>query len=188
MHVDAEPCVVGEVIAIIIRVWIKHDIVAIPQPTVDETYVCRSDAEEEATKPEAVRTAAFNSPNTASADFTGKMAVLPGMIQVIARIVSPLIMSHPAIIRRIDVRRLRMPGSVIKFAVILRWLIVDGSVLRHSMRGTNRTTSWNVPAANFWAVITLISSLGLTAVLVSTPGLTTVLVSTTTSLLGNHEC
>lgn len=181
MDVGAQPCVVGQVPAGIIGIVIEHDIVTVPKPAITKGYIGRGNTEEETAKPEAIRSATFNPPDVPCTDLSGKMPVLPGMIQVIARIVSAFV-PNPLVIVRVDVGRFRVSWLIVESAIVLRRLIVWPLLLRNLdwriVSGANGTVCRDVSAANFR---TLRPTL-LPAALFST-----FLFSSTTTLLRDHE-
>jgi len=97
LHVDvgAESRVVGEVPAVMVGIFVDHDLVAVPEPVTAQGKIKGGDAESEAAKPEAVGTASANAPYMAAAEATGESAMFPGMIEVEAGIVSPGIVPDP---------------------------------------------------------------------------------------------
>lgn len=105
--VGAEPHVVGEVPAIVIRVLVDHDLIGAPIPSIAEGKVNRSDGEVETAEPEALSTAASNAPHVALAETAIEVAVLPGMIQMIVGIVAAGIVADPFVVG-VDVRSVGM--------------------------------------------------------------------------------
>jgi hypothetical protein len=97
-------------------VWvlINHDFIAIPKPIPAEAYIVGSNGEEEAAKPEAARTAALKSEDVAGAKPASEMAVLPGVLQVIVRVITASFMSNPLAVV-VNVRRFRVSGLVIEY-------------------------------------------------------------------------
>jgi hypothetical protein len=78
MNVGSEPDVVGEVPAVVVGVFVDHDIVAIPKPVAAEADIVGSDAEIESAEPKAIRAASAEVPDAAATEAAGKVAVLPG--------------------------------------------------------------------------------------------------------------
>jgi hypothetical protein len=79
----------------VVRIVIDNDIVAVPQPVVAEADVIRGNAEIEAAEPESVRTAATEMPNVTATEAAGKASVLPGMIEVVVRIIGAGVVANP---------------------------------------------------------------------------------------------
>jgi hypothetical protein len=73
--------------------------------------------------------------------------MFPGAIQMVTRIISALIVSDPLIVRRVNMRRLGVPRSVVELAIVRRGLL--GNALRRRMSGALWAMSRNMPAANF---------------------------------------
>ena len=140
VDVGAEANVVGEVPTDVVGVFVDDDLVAVPEPTVAEADVIGSDAEIEATEPEAGRTAAGEMPDMAAAKAAGEMAMLPRMIEMIVRIVGAGVMANPlavvVYVRRFGMARLiGVSGSF------------GGSAVRSSFR-RRRATLRNVSVAD----------------------------------------
>jgi hypothetical protein len=112
VNVGAQPDVVSEIPAFVVRVFVNHDIVAIPEPVVGVGEVKRGDAEVIAAKPETARIASLNAPAVSAAKAAVEAAMLPGMIEVEAHIVAPAFVSHPFPVV-VDVRGLGVPFAVV---------------------------------------------------------------------------
>lgn len=107
VHVRSEPDIIGEVPSYVIRVVIDDDIVAIPVPVAAIPHIESCNAEIESPKPEAARTTADQMPDMAPANSAREMAVFPGMVEVKAGIVGPVVMADPLSVV-VDVGRFRM--------------------------------------------------------------------------------
>lgn len=94
-----------------VRVFIYNDLVGPPIPVVAEAVVGGKDAEGEAAEPEAFAIAAFNTPDVLGAEACGEVAVGPGMIDVVVRIILARVMANPFAVG-VDVRSVRMTGFV----------------------------------------------------------------------------
>jgi len=57
VDVGTQPHVVGEVPAVVVRVFVDHNLIAVPEPVTAVTHVERCDIEIETSKPEPARTA-----------------------------------------------------------------------------------------------------------------------------------
>ena len=126
-----------------VRIVIDNDIVAVPQPVIAEADVIRGNAEIEAAEPESVRTAAPEMPNVTATEAAGKAAVLPGMIEVVVRIIGAGVVANPLAVS-VDVRCIGMAGLVVKVTGFLsgrgmrsvhwRWAM-GGNVCRSTSNG-----------------------------------------------------
>ncbi len=111
VDVCPEPSVIGQVPSVMIGVVVDYDTVAVPQPVVAETVIIRCYAEVESVEEEPFPISSPQMPDMAFSDASGKAAVFKGMVQVIVRIVTASIVSHPLIIG-MDVRSFRVSGLV----------------------------------------------------------------------------
>src|SRR5450432_3507663 len=137
-HVDvsSKPHVVGQVVAVMIGVFVDHDVVAIPQPIVAKPDVEVGDAEVEAAEPEPAGDAAGEVPDMAAAKSAGKVAVFPGMIEVVVGIVAAGVVADPLAIG-VNVRHVGMARFVAEVPVFFHWM--------RRAHG-RRTAGRNVPA------------------------------------------
>src|SRR5271169_3297081 len=110
-----------------VGVCVDYDIVAIPKPIIAEAKVKGSDGEVETAKPETVGTTSSDAPHVVTAEAAGEVAMLPGVIQVEAGLVSPVVVPHPLPIV-VDVR-----GFGVTFIVTIGSF--GRSLVRHAMRG-----------------------------------------------------
>ena len=88
MHVGAEADVVREILAVVVGIFVDHDLVGLPEPIVAIAEIIRCDAEIKAAEPETAGASAREMPDVAAAETAGKVAVLPRMIHVVVRIVA----------------------------------------------------------------------------------------------------
>jgi hypothetical protein len=107
VNVSAQPNVVGEVPAIVIRIFVDHDLFTVPQPIIGKAIVFGCNAEIEAIEPETVPTAAREAEDMASPKAAGEPPVFPGAIKMEAGIITARVMADPLIIR-VNVRGFRM--------------------------------------------------------------------------------
>jgi hypothetical protein len=122
VNIGAEPNVVGEVPADMVRIGIEHDVVAIPEPVVAVVKVGRGDAEEGAVKAEALASATSETVDVRGAKGAWKMSVFPRPIEVVTCVVSAGIVTDPAIRSGIHVGSVGMSGLLGKLAELaLRW-------------------------------------------------------------------
>ena len=111
MHVGAQPGVIGQVPALVIRVVVDHDLIGVPQPITGEGEIVRRDAEEEPVEPEPSRTTAPEAKDMSSAEAAVETTVLPWMIEVVVPVVTTRVMTNPAAVR-VHMRRIRMSIAV----------------------------------------------------------------------------
>ena len=131
VDVGAETNVVGKVIAVVIGVFIDHDVVAIPPPVITESDVKRGNAEIESAEPETIGPASGEMPDVAAAEAAGEMAMLPRMVEMVVGIIAAGIVTHPLSIA-VDVRGIRMPIVIVKvFGIRMRGSYRNGSVCRN---------------------------------------------------------
>ena len=130
VDVGAETNVVGKVKAVVIGVFIDHDVVAIPPPVITESDIKRGNAEIKSAEPETIGTASGEVPDMATTEAASEMAVLPGMVQVVVGIIAAGIVTDPFSIA-VDMRGVRMPITIFKVFGIRMW----GSHRNGSMRG-----------------------------------------------------
>lgn len=111
MDVGAQSRVVGEIPAVMVGIFVDYDLVAVPEPVRAQGQVKGGNAESEAAKPETVGPASCNAPDVAAAEAAGEAAMFPGMVEMEARIIAPVIMADPFTVV-MDVRSLWVPGFV----------------------------------------------------------------------------
>lgn len=158
MHVRAEPGIVGKIPAWIIRIFVDHNGVGVPQPVGNVRIVGRRDAKVEAVEPEAVWPSAGKMENVAGAEAAAKVTVLPGAVEMIARLHPMICVADPFAVR-VYMRCVRMTFRIAKimlaaprFVFVARWrrnrcLWTRFSCLRMSFIPC-RSVGWNVAAAN----------------------------------------
>ena len=127
MDVGPQAHVVGQVPAVVVRVIINHDLVTVPQPVIAEVVVGRCNAEVETVEPKAVWAAPAESKPVATADAASEASVFPWAIQMEAPVIASGIMPYPLVIG-MDVRRLRMPGTVVKVSHFRAAFLSRGSL------------------------------------------------------------
>src|SRR5579862_3470916 len=98
MHIGAEPHVVGKVPAVMVRIGIEHNIVAVPEPAVYKIVIVGSNLEEEAAEFKSVPVSATKPEYMIRADWTGKMSMLPWAINMIVGIVSAAVVADPPVV------------------------------------------------------------------------------------------
>ena len=95
VDVRPQPRVVGEIPAVMVGIFVDHDLVAVPEPVTAQGKVKGCDAESEAAKPETGGTATANAPYMAAAEAAGESAMLKGMIDVEAGIIASGVVADP---------------------------------------------------------------------------------------------
>lgn len=155
VNVSAESHVVGKIVAGIVRVVVEHDVIGVPLPAIYKDKVNGGNAEEEAAEPETIATASAKPPYMTRAESARETAVLPGVIEVVARIISAFIVPDPLIIAGMNVGRVGVSSPVVEFAVVrgrrLRGTLFWSSPWRwRCVLGRSGPASWNVPATNLW--------------------------------------
>jgi hypothetical protein len=95
VRVTAQPHVITEVPANMIRVLIDHDLVTIPQPTVDKAVIVRSDAKVESVEPKTLSISSRKPEDMAAAEAAREASVFPRMILAVVGIISAGIMPEP---------------------------------------------------------------------------------------------
>ena len=118
MNVSAQPDVVSQVPAIVIRVLVDHDIVTIPEPVITEVVVVGGNAEVETTKPETLPVSSSEPKDMAAAESTGKASVFPRMVEVVMGVTTAGIVSDPLVVC-VNVGSFRMSPLVCKVVVFL---------------------------------------------------------------------
>jgi hypothetical protein len=81
--------------------------------------------EKESAHVEPLAISSVQPPNVPWPNRSCETSMLPGMIQMVVRIVPPCVVSHPAIVLRVNVRRLRMTLLILigpSLLALLLWL------------------------------------------------------------------
>jgi hypothetical protein len=107
MDVSSQPDVVSKIPAVVVGILVDHDLIRAPVPSIAEGEVNGSDCEVETAEPKALSIATGNTPNVALTESAVEVAVLPGMIEVIVRIIGAGIVADPFIVG-VDVRGVGM--------------------------------------------------------------------------------
>ena len=111
MAIGAQTDVVCQVEAVVVRIFVNYDLIGAPVPVVAEAVIDGEDAEGEAAEPEAFAIAAFNTPDVLGTEAASEVAVGPGMIDVIVRIIGARIVANPFSVG-VDMRGVGMTGFV----------------------------------------------------------------------------
>ena len=104
-----------------VGVFVDHDIVAVPKPVAAEADVVGSNAKVEAAEPETIGAAAAEVPDVAAAEAASKVAVLPGMVEVVVNIVMAGVVADPFAVG-VNVRRGGMASLVVEVRGLRRWM------------------------------------------------------------------
>ena len=123
MNVGAQPGVVGQIPAFVIRVFVDDDLIGIPEPAAAEADVVGRDAEVKAAEPEARRASAGEMPDVAAAKPARKAAMFPGMIEVVVRIIAAGVVTYPLVVC-VHVGSFWVSGLVAKRCVLGRWMTI----------------------------------------------------------------
>jgi len=102
----------------VIGVVVEHDVVGIPIPVVDVTDIKGSDAEVEASEPEAARATSSETPAAFAANRSGEATVLPRAVEMELRVIAAEVVSDPLAVV-VDVGSFRMTFSIAKRALSL---------------------------------------------------------------------
>src|ERR1017187_5223062 len=112
VHVRAEPRVIGQVPAVVVRVLVDHDLVAVPEPVAHVVVLERRDLKSEAAEPESFPGAAAEPEDVLWTETSREPAMCPDVVEVVLGIAAPGIMSNPAAVIGVDVRSDGMSGLV----------------------------------------------------------------------------
>lgn len=119
VHIGAEPDVVSQVPAIVVGIFVNHDIVAIPKPVPAITDVEGGYAETKTAEPETVRASAAEMPYMATAEAAGEVSMLPGMIEMIVDVGPAGVVADPLAVV-MNVGSIGMPRLVVEMLGGLR--------------------------------------------------------------------
>jgi hypothetical protein len=97
VHVGAEAWVVGEVPAGVVGVFVDDDVVGIPEPATHVGKVVRGDAPIPIVEAESIGTAAGEMPAMRRAEAAVPVAVLPGVVDVVVRVVGTAVVADPLV-------------------------------------------------------------------------------------------
>lgn len=111
MNVGAQPDVERQVPADVVRVVVNHDLVTVPHPVVAEAVVIGGNAEIETAEPEAVARSAGQMPNVAAANSSGKVPVLPRVIDVVVGVSRAGLVPDPFAVG-VNVWSIGVPGRI----------------------------------------------------------------------------
>ena len=143
MHVNAKSRVVRQVPTHVIWIIVNDNLVATPVPARAKSYICRSDTEIEAVKPEARGSTPRQVPHMSRPKATREVPVRPRMIQVVVGVSRPA-MSYPMIIGRVHVRCIWMSCRIVKIRLRCcpMWLSSMGFSSRRRPVRRNMSTAY----------------------------------------------
>ena len=161
MNVGAQAYVVGEIPAIVVGIFVNHDVVAVPIPVIGVGKVKRGDAEVEATKPETPGIPTLDAPTMSTAEATLKAAVLPRVVLAKAVIIPPHVVPNPFAVV-VDVWGfgmavavlIRVPVAVVMVVIVA---IVCMPVAVISLRAVMRNVSSTDIVVAVVAIVVLVS-------------------------------
>ena len=123
MDVGAQPNIVSQIPTDMVGIFVNHDVIAIPQPVAAIADVDRGHTKVEAAEPEPAGTAALKPERVAGTESGAEMAVLPGMVQMKARVVLARVVSNPFPVC-VDMRSCRVS-----------WFVGERTIRDRSMAG-----------------------------------------------------
>lgn len=118
MHVRPGTDVVSQVPAQVIGIFVEHDVVRIPEPVAAVGNVIGSYGKVISAEPEALRISSRQPPAMLWPEAACEVPTLPGMIQVIVRVVAPGAMPDPFSVG-VNVRCVGMAFLITEMSVIL---------------------------------------------------------------------
>ena len=129
VDVGASSRVVGQIPAVVVRIVVDNNGIAVPVPVIGVVVIVGSYAEVEAAKPKALAVSSSQTVFMTAAKAACEAAMFPGMIQVIVRVAAAGIVAHPIVIV-VDVRRVGMIGPIAEGAtVVLRTAVLSAILL-----------------------------------------------------------
>ena len=144
MNVGAEAHVVGQVVARVVRVFVDHDVVGVPEPAIAICQVKGRNVPVPAVEPEPAGAAAAEVPNVPASKSAGKAAMGKGLIDVIVCVAAASVMADPFV--SIHVGNIGMAVLVRKVAIrlcgtdVVAWLgaALGRRLVGSGARGTGR--------------------------------------------------
>jgi len=135
----------------VVGILVDHDLIAGPVPARYDVVIESGDVPVEIAKPEAFPVSTCQHEDMLRSEAAAKTPVCPRLIEVVMRIVSAAIVSHPLVVPGVYVRNVRMAFPVHVHMVLRGWLLSPGrgrSARRlDSLRGSG-TVSGNVSTPN----------------------------------------
>ena len=115
VDVSAEPGVISEIPAGVVRVFVNHDGIRVPKPIAHIADFVREDAEVPAVEPKTIRAAAAKMIHVASSETAGEAAVLPGMLHVKTSVIAAGV-ADPFVVPSVHMGRVGMTFGVAEVA------------------------------------------------------------------------
>ena len=117
MHVGSHADVVRQIPSVMVGIFVDNDLIRIPEPIVAVADIVRSNAKVKAAEPETRWAAASKMPDVATTKATGKVTMLPRMVDVVVGIIAAGVMAHPLIVG-VDVGSVRMTTFVTEIRMV----------------------------------------------------------------------
>ena len=114
VSVSAEPRVVCQIPAGVVRIFVDHHLVSRPVPARDDAVVVRRDVPIVIPKPEPFPVSSAEHENMLWPETTGITSVRPRLFDAIVRVVPSAVMPHPLIVLGVNVWIFGMPRLVLK--------------------------------------------------------------------------
>ena len=130
VNVSAEARVVGQVPSGMLRVFVNHNVIAVPAPIVDIAVIVAGHAEIISIEPEAVTVTTAQAVDVISTEAV-EAAILPGAVLTVVTVVAAVIVANPFIVI-VDVRRIRVAfavGIAAIFSAVLSVIVLIAAVL-----------------------------------------------------------
>lgn len=153
VNIGSEPDVIGQIPAVVIRIFVNDNLVGIPEPVVAETEVGGSHTEREAGEPEARRLSSGQPEDMPFSKASGEAPAFPRTVQMVPRVLSTTLVSYPLVVP-VHVRSFgvsRTVGKTAAFGLTSRlWTLLLGALFTrwclNSCRGW--AMGWDVPVAH----------------------------------------
>jgi hypothetical protein len=128
VNIFARTDVVGDIPAQMVRIFVEHDVIGVPEPVAAVGNVIRSYGEVISAEEEALRVSSSQPPAMLRSEASCEVPMLPGMIQVIVHIIATGSVSNPFAVG-MDVRGIGMAFLVAVVSSILGRGVLFGSML-----------------------------------------------------------
>lgn len=121
VHISAQAHVVSKIPSNMVRIVVDDNLIRVPEPVAAEGEIGFRDHPVPSVEPESAWPTAGNTPDMRRTEASAEVAVFPGMIEMVVRIVRPGVMTDPRL-AVIHVRDIGVAGLV-GVVAILRWWI-----------------------------------------------------------------
>jgi hypothetical protein len=145
--VGAEPRVVTQVPAIMIRIFVDHNLIAGPVPVRDDVVIVRGDVPIVIAEPEALPIAPRQDEYMLRAETAAEVSMRPRLRELLMRIPGATIMAYPSVVLGVDMRDSRM-ALLIHGNVVLGCSPLRLTARRRRNSGGSRTARRDVTAAH----------------------------------------